>query len=155
MEGLSRWEQFGERLLGKSALELQKFKRFTSPTAAILNQKMGEAPATTLAEVLDVLDEIGRKDVVEHVMKVIQSGEKNQEPISPSCLAQMRQSSSLDSGYEDTRTKLDIAALLQRSSSLPAPAPVTISISSNDASTKLEGATRGRYTNEYTSEDIE
>ena len=140
MEGLSRWEQFGERLLGKSALELQTFKRFISPTAAILNQKMGEAPATTLAEVLDVLNEIGRKDVVEHVMKVIQSGEKNQEPISPPCLAQMRQSSSLDN--EDTRTKADSAVLRLRSSSLPVHAPVT---SSNDASSKLEGPTRGRF----------
>ena len=145
MEGLSRWEQFGERLLGKNALDLQKFKRFDSPTAAILNQKMGEAPATTLAEVLDVLDEIGRKDVVEHATKMIQSGEKIQEPISPPCLAQLHQSSSLDSGYEDTRTKLDSAALLQRSSSLPVHGPVSISISSNDASSKLEGVTRGRF----------
>ena len=142
MEGLSRWEQFGERLLGKSALELQKFKRFISPTAAILNQKMGEAPATTLAEVLDVLDEIGRKDVVEHVTKVIQNGERNQEPISPPCLAQLHQSSSLDSGSEDTQTKADSTALRLRSSSLPEHAPVTIS---NDASSKLEEATRGRF----------
>ena len=145
MEGLSRWEQFGERLLGKSALELQTFKRFNSPTAAILNQKMGEAPATTLAEVLDVLNEIGRKDVVEHATKVIQSGERTHEPISPPCLAQLRQSSSLDSAYEDTRTKGDSAALFQRSSSLPMHAPATISISSNDASSKLERATRGRF----------
>ena len=145
MDGLSGWEQFGERLLGKNALELQKFKRFISPTAAILNQKMGEAPATTLAEVLDVLDEIGRIDVVEHATKVIQSEERTQEQIPLPCLAQLHQSSSHDSGYEDTRTKLDSAALLQHSSTLPVHAPVTISISSNDASSKLEGATRGRF----------
>ena len=146
MEGLSNWEKFGERLLGKNALELQTFKRFQSPTAAILNQKMGEAPTTTLGEVLDVLDEIGRKDVVERVTKVIQNGGRLQEQMPPPCLAQLHQSTSLDSGYEeDAKTKADHAAPFQRSASLPVHAPVTTTSSSNGASSELEEATRGRF----------
>lgn len=145
MEGLSNWEKFGERLLGKNALELQTFKRFQSPTAAILNQKMGEAPTTTLGEVLDVLDQIGRKDVVERVTKVIQNGGRLQEQMPPPCLAQLHQSTSLDSGYEDAKTKADHAAPFQRSVSLTVYAPVTTTSSSNGASSELEEATRGRF----------
>jgi len=145
MEGLSSWEKFGELLLGKNALELQTFKRFQSPTAAILNQKMGEAPTTTLGEVLDVLNEIGRKDVVEHVTKVIQNGGRLQEQISPPCLAQMHQSTSLDSGNEDAKTKADHAAPFQRSASLPVHAPVTTTSPSNGASSELEDTTRGGF----------
>jgi len=115
MEGLSSWEKFGERLLGKNARELQTFKRFQSPTAAILNQKMGETPTTTLGEVLDVLNEIGRKDVVEHV-----------------------------SGCEDAQTKTDDAGLL-RSASLPVHVPITTTSPSDCASSELEEATRGGF----------
>ena len=120
--GLPSWEQFGERLLGLNALELQKFKSqsIPSPTAAIMHQKMGEDPTTTLADAVNILDEIGRKDVVELIVKAVRNG-GDQNTTQPHHHNLYHQSSSLDSGYGNTRAVTE--PTLQRSSSLPPPVP--------------------------------
>ena len=144
--GLSSWEQFGERLLGLNALELQKFKsqKISSPTAAIMRQKMGEDPTTTLADAVNILDEIGRKDVVEHIFRVAKSG-GDQDTTLPHRQNLSHQSSSLDSGYGNTRVVTEHT--LQRSSSLPPPVPVPmVTPPMRDAGSNSEAATCGKFT---------
>jgi len=144
--GLPSWEQFGERLLGLNALELQKFKSqsIPSPTAAIMHQKMGEDPTTTLADAVNILDEIGRKDVVELIVKAVRNG-GDQSTTQPHHHNLSHQSSSLDSGYANTRAVTE--PTLQRSSSLPPPVPVTVTITPpmRDVTSNLEAATSGKY----------
>ena len=144
--GLPSWEQFGERLLGLNALELQKFKSqsIPSPTAAIMHQKMGEDPTTTLADAVNILDEIGRKDVVELIVKAVRNG-GDQNTTQPHHHNLSHQSSSLDSGYGNTRAVTE--PTLQRSSSLPPPVPVTVTITPpmRDVTSNSEAATSGKY----------
>lgn len=144
--GLPSWEQFGERLLGLNALELQKFKSqsIPSPTAAIMHQKMGEDPTTTLADAVNILDEIGRKDVVELIVRAVRNG-GDQNTTQPHHHNLSHQSSSLDSGYGNTRAVTE--PTLQRSSSLPPPVPDTVTITppKRDVTSNAEAATSGKY----------
>ena len=73
VEGVSNWEQFGEKLLNMDAVDLRQFKSTPSPTKAIINKKVAVDPSATLEDAFEALEDIGRKDVTMLVIQQLES----------------------------------------------------------------------------------
>ena len=115
-EGLKTWEHFGEVLLGLSVVEIREFRGYKSgPTKAIIDRKIATHPDATLLDIVQALEEIGRREVVKLLEDKVssqppplakQSSKSSARPTTREALHLRSQriprqgSSSLDSGYD-------------------------------------------------------
>lgn len=120
-EGLKSWEAFGEALLGLTVVEVREFRGYRpSPTKAIIDRKMGNDPDASLSDIIDVLEKIGRREVVRLLEEKIsslppplakQSSNHGAQPLTrEASLPRNRHvphqgSSSLDSGFDPTEER--------------------------------------------------
>ena len=96
-QGTSGWEVFAERLLQKSMTEIKAFSSAgKSPTTLVLEQKYAVDPLTTVGDVVQVLEDITRKDIIQLMEEHVRSIRPHKQGSSDST-HMVRQTSSVDS----------------------------------------------------------
>lgn len=147
LEGVSSWEQFGEKLLNMDATDLRQFRAWDSPTKAIFNKMVATAPSATLEDAFRALEAIGRKDVAELVLKKLDSmGSISRQPSldRPQSSLQfnqrqplVHQSSSTSSDAPLSQSKLSNSAYSEYASAQHIQ-PTTMSLGNNPILTQAD-----------------